>query len=688
MAKVRPARHYQRKDAPIRALADRSIPRIARSLKRALAVLDRTFDHDQALHFIRDGRWAEVAQLADVKHQQEALKLPLSMLGNVWLDGGEVGARRLNGQFNARSRVVRFRKAQASLEERLQAGPRLYGLRSRTAPILDLETLMSTVPVYKDQADLFNFDRFDEVTQLRIRAFQDELIRTLGVDSRLTIQQTIQDAMRHARTPEEIMHRIRAVIGLTPKQASAVMRFRQQLLDMNPAAAARTLLHRADAAIIRATFGAGQGLSAERIDQMVQAYQDRYLDYRALSIAQTETTRAASLGLQDSYAQAVDRGALPREAIRQYWQISLDETTCFPAGTPVTVLNGEMPIERLVAGQKVWTRSGYRPVVATSSKAYSQTVVMLVCRNGAAIACTYDHPILVGGGWREACDVKPGDLLHAPNDQPVQVAAVAHFEFTEPHCAPSLRGEPLVSAGILGWVMPVNAIDLYSHLLGRKCEVDQMAADSVLLVKFDASGERLADGFLYRCFALESAVAADRAKRSIKLARAPVHGRSATPARNHVDRAPTGFRAVLTAAIGLLKKRLAAPLALSMTRGGETAGARADFVAVGVGRRDAEVLAAPGAQLLDPAVRLVHDVLLHGHATVYDIEVQGAHEFYASGLLVHNCDHCLSVVDANPEGVPFGEQFDSDEGPVDAPPMHPNCRCSLEFVTDLDLVPD
>lgn len=328
MSKVRPARHYQRKEAPVRRLADRNIPRIGRAFKAALAVLDRTFDVERATRLLAEGRWREVADVLDVKHQQEAMKRPLSMLGNVWLEGGEIGARRLNGQFNARSRVVRFRKAQASLEERLQAGPRFYGtVTGRAPPILDLETLMSTA-VAKDAADLFNFDRFDEVTQLRIRAYQDELVRQLGVDSRRTIETTIMDAMRQARSPEDIMHRIRAVIGLTDKQALAVVRFRQQLMDMNPAAAARALLPRADVAVIRTAFAAGNGLSLERINQMVQTYQERYLDYRALSIAQTETTRAASLGLQDSYAQAVDRGALPKEAIRQYWQVSLDETTC------------------------------------------------------------------------------------------------------------------------------------------------------------------------------------------------------------------------------------------------------------------------------------------------------------------------------------------------------------------------
>jgi hypothetical protein len=48
------------------------------------------------------------------------------------------------------------------------------------------------------------------------------------------------------------------------------------------------------------------------------------------------------------------------------------------------------------------------------------------------------------------------------------------------------------------------------------------------------------------------------------------------------------------------------------------------------------------------------------------------------------CDICLSIVDNNPDGVGQDEPFDSDDGPIDYPPVHPNCRCSVDYVTDLD----
>jgi hypothetical protein len=50
------------------------------------------------------------------------------------------------------------------------------------------------------------------------------------------------------------------------------------------------------------------------------------------------------------------------------------------------------------------------------------------------------------------------------------------------------------------------------------------------------------------------------------------------------------------------------------------------------------------------------------------------------------CQICKSIPDRNPGGIPMGEDFDSSDGPQDSPPVHPNCRCSIEIVTDLDQV--
>ena len=46
------------------------------------------------------------------------------------------------------------------------------------------------------------------------------------------------------------------------------------------------------------------------------------------------------------------------------------------------------------------------------------------------------------------------------------------------------------------------------------------------------------------------------------------------------------------------------------------------------------------------------------------------------------CPRCAAIPDMNPEGVGADEPFQTDEGPVDLPPLHPNCRC----VTAIDVI--
>lgn len=49
----------------------------------------------------------------------------------------------------------------------------------------------------------------------------------------------------------------------------------------------------------------------------------------------------------------------------------------------------------------------------------------------------------------------------------------------------------------------------------------------------------------------------------------------------------------------------------------------------------------------------------------------------------NTCDICLGILDANPDGVGLDEEFSEGD-----PPVHPNCRCTIQYETDLDQVPD
>lgn len=330
MARVRPARHYQHPAAPIRRIADEAIPRITRSIKGALKFAQRQLPEDKARYLVQAGRYRDVAHLLPWDHQGEVLRRPMGMIGDVWMEGGELGERKLNGLFRQKRRLVAFRKSAGpgGVSGETHSGPAWARTKEHARPSISPEDVFAASIVQKDETDMFNFDRFDPVTMAHIRAFQDALITELGTQSRDVIERTVLDALRRGYGAEEIVNQIRLVIGLNAQQATALVNFRRQLQTMDSNVLQRALMSAADSAVYAAAQAAGRSLSEEVIERMVLDYQDRLLDYRAGVIATTEATRAASLGLQDSYDQAVRRGALPAEAVTQHWQISLDERTC------------------------------------------------------------------------------------------------------------------------------------------------------------------------------------------------------------------------------------------------------------------------------------------------------------------------------------------------------------------------
>jgi intein/homing endonuclease len=79
----------------------------------------------------------------------------------------------------------------------------------------------------------------------------------------------------------------------------------------------------------------------------------------------------------------------------------------------------------------------------------------------------------------------------------------------------------------------------------------------------------------------------------------------------------------------------------------------------------ADVLKRHSAPTLTKMLLLYHR-LSGTQVTVYNLQVEGAPEFYANGILVHNCPICGPL-----HGKPLGDGWTHADGP----PRHPNCRC-------------
>lgn len=176
--------------------------------------------------------------------------------------------------------------------------------------------------------DEFDFDRFDEDTLAALRQAQDDLIAEMSEQARDTIAYQIDRGVQAGDTADEIAASIRDVVTLTERQAEAVSNYRRLLEDLDQQALERELRNRAFDEVVQDAIDAGEFLSDKAITSLVEDYAENYLDYRADTIALTESLRAANEGLRDSYRQAADRGVFPEDAVRRHWRLAGDERVC------------------------------------------------------------------------------------------------------------------------------------------------------------------------------------------------------------------------------------------------------------------------------------------------------------------------------------------------------------------------
>jgi hypothetical protein len=110
MAKqVRAARHYQRKDAPLRMIADKAIPGIKRDMKAALSGLGGLIP-TSTLTRAKQGDWNGVKSSVNWGHFREVLKASFQRIGKCREAGAQFAVQQINGRFAQRRQAVRFRK--------------------------------------------------------------------------------------------------------------------------------------------------------------------------------------------------------------------------------------------------------------------------------------------------------------------------------------------------------------------------------------------------------------------------------------------------------------------------------------------------------------------------------------------------------------------------------------------------
>lgn len=121
------------------------------------------------------------------------------------------------------------------------------------------------------------------------------------------------------------------IVGLTPQQERWQQAYASELRSGDPALLRNALNRelrdkRFDNAVKKAVSGE-EPLTADRINRMLSSYRNKSLKFRGNNIARTETLQSLAAARYEAARQAVDRGDLPREAVKVVWDATGDART-------------------------------------------------------------------------------------------------------------------------------------------------------------------------------------------------------------------------------------------------------------------------------------------------------------------------------------------------------------------------
>lgn len=164
----------------------------------------------------------------------------------------------------------------------------------------------------------FNVLNPDVMTALE--TLDTRVVQTLKNDVRETVRAAVADGIAAGQGPKTIARGIREAVGLAPTQQQYVDNFRAELEAGGREALRRKLRDRRFDDTLKKALGAkGDGVPAEKIDKMVDAYRRKWISWNAQTNARTATLDAFKAGQRLSWQTAIDAGIVPTSKLMHQW---------------------------------------------------------------------------------------------------------------------------------------------------------------------------------------------------------------------------------------------------------------------------------------------------------------------------------------------------------------------------------
>lgn len=158
-----------------------------------------------------------------------------------------------------------------------------------------------------------------------LRTSRAGLIRELGREQRAATVEALSSWIRAGEDPRIQARVLKQSIGLTERQSRAVGNYRRLLSEGSPEALSRKLRDRRFDASVRRAISGERPLTRAQIDVMVGRYRERYVAFRARTIARTESVSAVHGGEEEMLRQLVEQGLTTEDQIQREWRTARDE---------------------------------------------------------------------------------------------------------------------------------------------------------------------------------------------------------------------------------------------------------------------------------------------------------------------------------------------------------------------------
>ena len=182
---------------------------------------------------------------------------------------------------------------------------------------------LSAAETLRSQVDtLFDFNLANQRAVQHLQQTRLRLVREFSREQLFATQDFLQGAFTRGLSPIEQARELQKSIGLTRHQAQIIQNYRRNLEFRSPNALTRVLRDKRFDGTVRRAIRTNTPLSTAQIDRMVDRYQERWVRFRADTIAKTESLQAVSAGDLELWEQAIDEGVIAREDVINTWRTS------------------------------------------------------------------------------------------------------------------------------------------------------------------------------------------------------------------------------------------------------------------------------------------------------------------------------------------------------------------------------